>query len=75
MASTEVPSSTPNVVSSRPKDMPRSYSKEPGEKLGVLAQELLENYSKVPPEEVESHVKKIVTPPSSLKDRFQATCN
>jgi hypothetical protein len=36
------------------------YCAEPGDKLGVLARELLEKYSRIPPEEVESHVKEIV---------------
>ena len=62
MASTDAPSSAPGTHS-RSKDI-ASYSKEPGEKLGVLARSLLENYSKVPPEEVETHVKVIVKPPS-----------
>jgi hypothetical protein len=61
MASTEVPTSVPPVA---PEEMPASYIKEPREKLGVLARNLLENYSKIPPEEVESHVKKIVKDPS-----------
>jgi len=56
MAITELNSAPKN--GGNPKDN-SSYSKEPGEKLGELARDLLENYSKVSPEEVENHVKKI----------------
>lgn len=37
-----------------------SYDAKPGEKLGVLSRELLENYSKIPPGQVEDHVIRIV---------------
>ncbi|KAG0650565.1 Methyltransferase trt5 [Hyphodiscus hymeniophilus] len=57
MATTSIPSSDPQAFG-RSKDV-SSYRQEPGEKLGALARELLEDYSKVSPEEVESHVKNI----------------
>ena len=58
MASTDTPNATPKI-GSQAKDI-SWYSPQAGEKLGVLAQELLENYSRIPPEEMESHVEKIV---------------
>ena len=70
MASDDAPKSA-TVTRSRSKDS-ASYVKEPGEKLGVLARDLLENYSGIPPEEVAAHVKKIVMIPCSPQ-AFHAT--
>ena len=78
MASTELPSSMPNVVGSLRMEMLASYRKEPGEKLGVLARTLLEGYSKIPPDDVESHVKKIVrtflSPKRLILSDLELTC-
>ena len=56
MTGTDVATTKTNI---RGKDV-AWYREEIGDKLGVPARELLEQYSKIPPEEVESHVKKIV---------------
>jgi hypothetical protein len=66
MASTEIQNTAPGPYSDRSKNNP-AYSEEIGENLGPLARDLLVNYSKIPPEDLEDHVKKIVTSPSSAE--------
>ena len=58
MTDTDIPSALAKIER-RSKDV-AWYSPSPGEKLGPAARELLENYSRIPSEEVESHVKNIV---------------
>ena len=58
MASADTPNAT-SKSGSRATDI-SSYCPQAVEKLGKLARELLEDYSRIPPEEVESHVNKIV---------------
>lgn len=62
MATTDISTATPQIgVDRRSKDSP-SYAKSIGDKLGP-ARQLFENYSKIPPEEVEKHVNEIVIIP------------
>jgi len=58
MAQTDIPNAL-EKIEAREKDVPW-YNPEIGDKLGASARELLENYSKIPPAEVEDHVYKIV---------------
>jgi hypothetical protein len=58
MANTDI-SNALDKMKARSKDLPW-YSPNPGDKLGPAARQLLENYSRIPPEEVEDHVKRIV---------------
>jgi hypothetical protein len=58
MTNTDIPNA-PAKIEGRSKDV-AWYSPSPGGKLGPAARELLENYSRIPSEEVENHVKIIV---------------
>lgn len=63
-----VDSDVPEVrlkVSTRDKDVPW-YTTSIGEQLGPAARDLLEKYARLAPEEVESHIYKIVRPSSLL---------
>ena len=57
MANTDIPDAMARI-DARAKDVPW-YKPSVGDKLGTPARELLENYSKIPPEEVASHIEKL----------------
>lgn len=59
MAQTDIPDAKTKIAN-RDNDVPW-YNPNLGRKLGDSARELLENYSKIPAEEVEEHVYKIVS--------------
>jgi hypothetical protein len=66
MADTETPQSAENIAE-RSTDVPWYKKAIPAEKLDGAARELLENYSKIPSSEVESHVYNIVRFPFTKK--------
>jgi hypothetical protein len=59
MAQTDIPDAQAKIAT-REKDVPW-YNPVLGDKLGDSARALLENYSGIPPGEVEAHVHKIVS--------------
>jgi hypothetical protein len=59
MANTDIPNAL-EKIEKRTKDVPW-YNHEIGSKLGDSARDLLENYSHIPPAEVESHVYAVVS--------------
>ena len=58
MAETDIPDAETKIAN-REKDVPW-YNPHLGKKLGDSVRELLETYSKIPAEDVEDHVYKIV---------------
>jgi len=58
MAETDIPDAL-KKIDNRDKGVPW-YNPDLGQKLGDSARELLESYSKIPAEDVEDHVYKIV---------------
>ena len=58
MAQTDIPDA-PKKIDNRDKDVPW-YNPNLGQKLGDSARELLESYSKIPADDVEDHVYRIV---------------